>query len=287
VARFQAADYQAAARLFLVADGIAPNAQAIRNAIAAGRRANDFVLVAQAADRVLGRPSDPTLMAEAREALSEASGHLATIDLSCDVDSCSVSLDGGHATIGTLRVVPGTHDLQAEGKEGALAKEHINAVAGATYRVALHPTKPGDSAVSSSPTSTLPAPSSGSTPPADVAQSATRSDGGAKLSPAFFYAGVGASVVLVALTTWSGLDAVAAKGKYTSDPRAYDQDTVYGKAHRTDALLGASLVVAAVTTYAGVRLVDWKRSDAPTSSRFDMWVQASPAGGVFSARATF
>src|SRR5438552_1612725 len=111
LARVKAADYQAAARLFLVADSLAPNAQAIRNAIAAGRRANDFLLVAQAADRVLARSSEPALTADAREALSEATARLALVELSCDVASCALSLDGGAVAPGPVRVVPGTHDF--------------------------------------------------------------------------------------------------------------------------------------------------------------------------------
>src|SRR5439155_7374763 len=55
VARFKRSDYKAAARAFLLADELAPNNQAITNAIAAASRANDLLSVAEAAERVLSR----------------------------------------------------------------------------------------------------------------------------------------------------------------------------------------------------------------------------------------
>src|SRR6185369_13504670 len=100
-----------------------------------------------------------------------------------------------------------------------------------------------------------------------------------KLPPAVFYGGLGASVVLLALTTWSGLDTFAEKNKRYSDPAGYDQDTVFGKAHRSDALFGATVIVSAVTAYIGFKLVDWKKSDAPTSPQMGMSVHATPYGG--------
>jgi hypothetical protein len=287
VARFKAADYPAAAQSFLVADGLVPNALAIRNAIAAGRRANDFLLVAQAAERILGRPSEPALTAEAREALSEASSRLALVDLSCDVDPCTLSLDGTRVAPGAVRVVPGTHDVEAEAA-GHRANEHVNAVAGATYRLSLHPAATARAAVPPAPTSP-PAVAPSAVPKDEAAPAPTerRDERNKKLSPAVFYAGAGVSAVLVGLTTWSGLDTLAERRKYDRHDQTYDRDTVYAKMHRTDALLGASIVVSAVTAYVGLRLVDWKRTGAPTSSQVGVWVQANQFGAGLSARAAW
>jgi hypothetical protein len=184
-----------------------------------------------------------------------------------------------------VRVVPGTHDVQAESNDGAVAKEHVNAVAGATYRLALHPTK-ATSVPALPPPAAPAAPITGPAPP-DVAPSVSPVGESRKLPPAVFYGGVGASVILVALTTWSGLDAMKEKNKIDDDPHNYDKDTVYAKVHRTDALLAATVVVGAVTTYLGLRLVEWGKPQAPTSARVGVWMHPSPVGGTLSARADF
>jgi hypothetical protein len=295
VAKFKAADYPAAARAFLAADAVLPNAQAIRNAIAAARRANDFILVAEAADRVLGRPSDATISAEAREALSDASTRLALVELSCDVDPCTLALDGARVPAGRVRIVPGTHDFVATMKDGAHADEHVNAVAGATYRLAMHP-KTATSSVVATPSSSIESPAATSGLPGTTAPSPVASSGGSvatpdassrggKLSPAVFYAGAGVSIVLLGLTTWSGIDTIGEKNKYYDHDPSYNQDTVYRKAHRTDAFLGATVIVGAATALVGWRLVDWSGGKASASARVD--VSMTPQGAMLVARGAF
>src|SRR3954469_22174624 len=83
VTRFKRADYGLAAQAFLLADELSPSALALGNAITAGRRAHDDLLVARASQRALSRGgSDETLATIAREALAEASARLAVIDAS-------------------------------------------------------------------------------------------------------------------------------------------------------------------------------------------------------------
>jgi hypothetical protein len=72
-----------------------------------------------------------------------------------------------------------------------------------------------------------------------------------------FYVGVGASAVLLALTTWSGLDTLAAFHKKDNDPDNYDPPSVRSRAIRTDAFLVATALVGATTGYIGLRLVNW------------------------------
>src|SRR3982750_798612 len=100
VDRFKRADYQAAARAFLLADELLPNDQAITNAIAAARRANDFLLVAQAAERALARSDSGPLAAASREALADAATRLSALETSCDVTPCTLSIDGKKAAPG-------------------------------------------------------------------------------------------------------------------------------------------------------------------------------------------
>jgi hypothetical protein len=105
------------------------------------------------------------------------------------------------------------------------------------------------------------------------------------VSPAVFYGGVGISVVLVALTTWSGIDTIAEKNKYDNDRPSYDHDTVLRKAHRTDAFLGATVIVGAATAIVGLRLVDWHAGDGRSTAGVDMSI--TPQGSMLTARGTF
>src|SRR5439155_7359357 len=153
-------------------------------------------------------PSDATISAEAREALSDASTRLALVELSCDVDPCTLALDGARVPAGRVRIVPGTHDFVATMKDGAHADEHVNAVAGATYRLAMHPktatssvvatrsssieTGAATTATSGTPRAAAATPNGSSGDSVATADASSRSG---KLSPAVFYAGVGVSVV--------------------------------------------------------------------------------------------
>jgi hypothetical protein len=72
VTEFDRADYANAARSFLDADAAAPNADALRNALSAARRANDAALVRETAERGIAREAtDPELAALSRAALVE------------------------------------------------------------------------------------------------------------------------------------------------------------------------------------------------------------------------
>src|SRR5262249_5194878 len=149
-------------------------------------------------------------------------------------------------------VLPGTHDVSAETPDGARASEHVNAVAGATYRLALRAETPTHSPPSTASPSSEAQPKSAV--PADSPASAATDSGSAShasssktLPPAVFYAGLGATVFFVAVTAWSGLDTLAEKAKYDDAPAEYSQEKVWSKAHRTDYLVGATLVLGAAT----------------------------------------
>lgn len=75
-------------------------------------------------------------------------------------------------------------------------------------------------------------------------------------SPAVFYAGAGATLVLTGLTVWSGIDALNAKAERAGRSE-HDNEAVMARAHRTDALLAATLVTAGASAYIGLRLVGW------------------------------
>jgi len=293
VARFKRADYEGAAKAFLTADELVPSAQSITNALAAARKANDFLAVAEAAQRVLSRGETGTLGTSAREALAEAATRLSAVETTCDPQPCTLSIDGTRVVGGRKYVLPGTHDVVAERSDGARAVEHVSTAAGATYRVALHPELRSASPPPVSAPARAAATSTAPSMPATVTSGSTERPAGAdkpsdkKMSPAVFYVGVGASAILVALTTWSGIDALGEKSSYLDCTTSCDKDIVLRKAHRTDALLAATLLVGATTGYVGLKLVNWAPSGAKEGPAVSISVRPTPFGGGLVGLARF
>jgi len=225
VIRYDHAEFADAARAFFEADQLAPSLAAVTNAIAAGRRAGDHLLVARAAERDIARGA---AVVAAREALADAATRLARLELSCEAAPCALTLDGAPME-GASYVLPGTHRVAARGGQGALAEERVVALAGATYRLALRPT--------AAPRPAPPAPSG--------------------LPRAVFFTGLGASALLVGLTVWSGVDTLSSKRALPVSPTQAQEDAVLGRAHRSTALLVGAGVAAIATTVIGVRFTDW------------------------------
>jgi hypothetical protein len=267
VRRYGRAEYEEAAQSFLEADRLAPNAQAITNAIAAARKANAHLLVARAAEQAIARADkDPALAASAREALADAATRLARFELSCDVAFCKLTLDGEATAAGTRYALPGTHVIRAEGTAGASAEERTSCIAGALCRVSLHPT--GGAAI---------------TPP-----------DGQKLAPedptrprqsivprVIFFVGVGVTTVLTAATIGSGVDTLAARRGLGDAPSQTEIDAVLSRAHRTDGLFISTLAAGACTAIVGVWIVDWRSSKASAG------VVPLPGGAAFTAAGHF
>lgn len=271
VARAACADYEGATRAFLRADELVPSTQALANALAAARKAGDHLVVAHAAERAAARAAtDPDLAARARAALAEAATHLARIETTCDAADCTLTVDGFRTPPGRSFVLPGTHELTARAAAGGSATERITFAAGATYRLVLHPVSPGAPAVR-----------------ADLARSGERitfHDGGPEiplkpprvdpahgerlapssttsgLSPAWFFVGLGTTALLGGLTTWSGLDTLAAKRGLSAEPTEAAVQDVKGRMARSDGFFVGCLVSAAATTLVGLIWVDWHPS---------------------------
>ncbi|HEY6727464.1 MAG TPA: hypothetical protein VI197_25690 [Polyangiaceae bacterium] len=275
VAHFERAEYAAAAKLFLEADTIHPSDEAMNNAIAAARQANDQLLVAQIALRVADRAGTaPELAARARQALAEAEVHLSRLELSCSPAPCELDLDGTPVTPGTIHVVPGSHRVSAHVHDHTQSHDLVSS-AGATYRISLAIVEPPPPAH----------PEPGPTPMSASAQRESQSRAerderhAAPLPPAAFYAAVAATGVVTGLTIWSGLDALDQKRELEDPPSQASHDELVASVRRTDILLVSSVLLAAGTTYIGWKLVDF--GDA------ELRAQVSPTGCGVSASGQF
>jgi hypothetical protein len=255
VRHFENAEYELAAKAFARADELMPAPNALRNAIASARKAGSWLLVAELAERAERRAIEsPDVAAQAREALAEAAPRLVRLELSCRPEPCVVQLDDERIGTGTRWALPGTHFLRATGESGAKDDETIQAAAGATYRIVLHPAAEGAAPIATEVSKARTA-EGGSTPTED--RGGSESESGRPLSPTVFWIGVGASVALAGLTTWSGLDALSAKDELPAQPTTTQSDDVRSKVLRTDLLLAGTVLVGGLTTYAGFSLVDW------------------------------
>lgn len=101
-------------------------------------------------------------------------------------------------------------------------------------------------------------------PTADVKSVPAPEPARRKLSPAWFYAGAGATVVLTGLTVWSGLDTKSAFSDYERDLARLSQSQAdervrsgHARELRTNLLLAGSLLCGAGSAVLGIWVVDF------------------------------
>jgi hypothetical protein len=185
-------------------------------------------------------------------------------------------LDGTAIQLGRVYSLPGAYVLRAEGPNGSSAEERLRTNAGVTYRVVLHP----EAAPGAPSANTAVAPGTSSTAAADQ-RSTAASDAEKEhkktrpLSPPVFYAAAAVSVVLIGLTTWSGIDTLKAKSDLGEQPKQKDLDAVESRVLRTDLLLAGSAILSGFTVYSAFFLVDFDNKNA------------APAGATLGLRGRF
>jgi hypothetical protein len=255
VKHFQAARYPEATRSFLRADEFVPSRDALLNAIAAARRANDHMLIVEAAQRATVRePEDAELAAKARQALSEASLHLGRLDISCAPTPCSLKLDEAGIGPGVHYVFPGLHTIGATAPKGGEAMERVQVQAGAKYVLALDVTGRVSEHKASNQVGAEQTTSTSSVVQAD---SGRAPEGVKPLPTAAVYVGAAISVALVGLTTWSGVDTLAARERFLDSRSSKDREAVLERVTRTNWLLAGSVVAAGDTGYVALFLTNW------------------------------
>jgi len=253
VKAFEKDDFVAAARQFLRADAIVPNADALYNAIAAAQRAKHDVLLATAARRATSREaSAPELAARAARTLAEVERRVARLVLSCEPSGCELAIDGEEVAIGTSYALPGSRLVAARWADGALAERRIETVAAGEQSLTL---VPDSGAVARRTETPARAPRGQPVHGASTDVSGLRTDRGRPFSPAVVYAGAGITLGLAVATTWSGIDTLNAKARLPGTQS--DNDAVLSRAHRTDALLLGTVVVGAATTAVALAWTDW------------------------------
>ncbi len=252
VRHFERAAYAEAARAFLEADSLLPSSDALKNAMVAARRANEHLMTAIAAEKMLARSDvGEALEAQAREALAEAAQQLARVELDCAPEPCAMAVNDRPVEKGTRFVLPGMYQLSVEAA-GRRKNELLKFSPGASY--VLHLKLDAESDVKAVPAA--PAGPARREPRAehDAASERTRDK---PLPKGVFYAGVAATAVAAGLTTWSGISALDARDDMHDPPTQTEYDETEGRIRRTDIFFAIAVGLGLATAATGVFFVDW------------------------------
>ncbi|MCS6898341.1 MAG: hypothetical protein RMJ98_00970 [Myxococcales bacterium] len=283
---FKSGRFEVAAELFETADRLAPNPAALNNAIRARRAAKQGAKAATLAAAALVRFPDEAALRELAQSVLKANEKLYhRIKVNCQ-PACSLVIDDkvfGAEPLPTVVIFlePGVHTVLAGWSEGRTRSVRVQAQKSGSETLHFEaPPLP--------PSPPPPASSSESPPPPPVA-TLPPPPSPSGLSPWFFLAGVGATLVAGGLATWSGLDTLASPGpdrvrelcagKSRSCP-AFQEGL--SKERRTNVLLVvtggvgvATGVVALFTNWKASPLGGQKPAD---SARVAPWVTSEPGG---------
>jgi len=275
---YKAGSYNEAADYFESADTHAPNDRVLELAINARDRAGHLDRAATLSELAITRyPSSDRLRKVAEPLLERAHTELLAVTVDC-TDACTL-LDGErivHGDAAAHRVVylsPGDHTIRAGWSADRTDSKPVTGKAGDT--VSIQFTAPPLPKVEEA------APLAGPTNPV--------TDNGPTVSPkplppVVFWSGLGATVALGAITTWSGVDTLNNPGKdkvraeCNPTPKS-DCQSLYdeGRNHqtRTNVLIGATSVVGVATAVIGLFFTNWKghaSGDASAETGVSPWV---------------
>jgi len=238
-AAYEAHDFARASTLLAQADELLPNPVVLKLALAASLQADDPVVGMALVLRAEKRAVDGSLADLAHDGRGRFEGRVGLVRVAC----------AGHrrcrAHVGAQAAGDGERIVAAPGAVEVVFDEPVRTVhvtvAAKTTTDAVEPALPPVH------TASQPAP-----PPA-------REPSG--LSPAFFWAGAGASAILGGLTGVSALDGksqhdeflLAARRTPDAKDRGQDAET------RTNVLLAATLITAAATSVVGLFFTRWHR----------------------------
>jgi len=261
-------DFPRAAELFEIADQAAPSPAALRSAIRNREAAGQDVRAATLSLRAISRYGDDRETRKfAEQTVERLAPHLMRVRVTCD-QPCSLSVDGGTVGAGSALVTEffvgdGPHMLEARWPGRESAQRSLDAVLGQSSTIDLV-AGPRKEAAPTPPPSTTPPPGTlapeaqpstpGAPPPREFGPTDTASRG---LSPAFFWAGTGLTLVAGGLLTWSGLDTLRARDDYEKNPTRDDYDHGVSLQRRTNILAGATAALGVITIGIGALATDW------------------------------
>lgn len=243
VRAWHAGSYAAAASHFEAADEAVPSVVSITEAIKSRRKARQGARAATLAASALRRhPAEGQLVALAEEVITELAPQTHRLDVRCSTPCVLAAgkrvIAGPAARSAVLYVEPGQRTIGASFADGAGATQQVVvAVEGGRNTLYLHPPPSSAPAAAPGPRASDPGgestasgaaaePGAGQRPDAQERSASSPGRGAGqdgeaavaddwRLSPVWFFVGVGASVVLGGVTAWSAVDTVNDPGEET------------------------------------------------------------------------
>lgn len=241
---YEARDFKRAAEGFAKADALAPNALALKLALAAAVQADDPVLAEELAVRAESRDASADVQEMARNAHRLAKGRVGKIEIACAAPSAPCV-----AQIGARELRHGQTAIAARGPVTVTFTSAGGKTTTETVIVAA------DTTTRANEPAFAPAKIERLEHPAD------RPRARSGLDPAFVWIGAGLTVALAGVTVVSGLDANARHDDFVAARTTSSRDTGQAAELRTNVLLGSTIVVAAVTGVIGLWFTRWGGSE--------------------------
>jgi hypothetical protein len=252
---YEARDFRRAAEGFARADVLAPNALALKLALAAAVQADLPVLAEELALRAESRDASADVQELARNAHRLAKGRVGHLEIACASPAapCTANVGGRDLRPGQVVIVaPGSTAVTFTSANGVVATAMVNVVTEGTTRA----TEPTARAAAPATAAPAPARSLSPSPPGDE----TNAHRGG-LDPVLFWIGAGVTAALGGVTVASGLDANGRYDDFASVRTADARDSGQSAELRTNILLGSTIAVAAVTGVVGLFFTRWGGHD--------------------------
>jgi len=242
-------NYERAAQSFELAFNIAASKEALRSAVRARLLAGQLPRAATLAQLLLAHYSDDAMSAKlATEVIAEARTKLGRITITC-APPCTLAV-GGRAT--SLHAAPSHVVFAAPGRQ--VLEITFDGDRTVTHEVTL---KPGDDIG-------LPVePPARPRSPVRAPPAAPAPRHGGELSPYWAIGGAAVTLVLVGVTTWSGLDTSTAHEAYVAVPTAQGWNDGRDKQLRTNVLLGTTAAAGIATVLIAALWTQWERPLIP------------------------
>jgi hypothetical protein len=247
-AAYDAGDFGAAAERFARADELAPNATALKLALAAAVRAETPILAVNLALRAERRPSpDGDTLRLARAARQQFDARVGLLTVRCaDGHVCRVRIGEQRLELDQpFALLPGKVELTFSEAQASVTRT-VEVVAARSLEMTEPPLAPrAPSGASPSPATT-----GAVTTPASTYQPSG-------LSPAVFWSGLVLSGALTGASIASGVDAAHAHDAFLAQRTKDTEERGQAAVERTNVLIGTTVGVAVLSAAIGLLFTKW------------------------------